>query len=235
MATVDKKVIAALVSINYSDFLELVLPFNTKIFDTIYVITTREDKKCIDICSQYNNVNCFIVENDTVKKHGNFNKGAIYNKFFDFLNNQDFNDWICLTDSDIIFPPNFRELICDDLDPNNIYSLSRAFCQNENQFKRYLSHINSGQSHNDGVDRRCGPSVTCIGYMQLFKFNNEIKMSESCGHAGKSDHWFVRDFFKQKNFKCMNLKEGAYCVHLGRTGTNWNGRHSSIWNLDDKS
>ena len=34
MATIEKKVIAALVSINYSDFLELVLPFNTKIFDT---------------------------------------------------------------------------------------------------------------------------------------------------------------------------------------------------------
>ena len=57
MATIEKKVIAALVSVNYSDFLELVLPFNTKIFDTIYVITTKEDKKCIDICSKYNNVN----------------------------------------------------------------------------------------------------------------------------------------------------------------------------------
>ena len=45
MATVNKKLIAALVSINYSDFLELVLPFNTKIFDTIYVITTKEDEE----------------------------------------------------------------------------------------------------------------------------------------------------------------------------------------------
>ena len=68
MATANKKLIAALVSINYSDFLELVLPFNTKIFDTIYVITTKEDKKCIDICSKYDNVYSFIVENDTVKK-----------------------------------------------------------------------------------------------------------------------------------------------------------------------
>ena len=68
MATANKKLIAALVSINYSDFLELVLPFNTKIFDTIYVITTKEDKKCIDICSKYNNIKCFIVENNILKK-----------------------------------------------------------------------------------------------------------------------------------------------------------------------
>ena len=68
MATIEKKLIAALVSVNYSDFLELVLPFNTKIFDTIYVITTKEDEECIDICSQYDNVEYFIVDNNIVKK-----------------------------------------------------------------------------------------------------------------------------------------------------------------------
>ena len=177
MATLNKKLIAALVSINYSDFLELVLPFNTKIFDTIYVITTKEDKKCIDICSQYDNVEYFIVDNNIVKKHGNFNKGAIYNIFFDFLNDQNFNDLICLTDSDIIFPPEFKSLI-SNLQDNNLYSLPRAFCQNENQFNRYLAHIKSGKSHNTGVDRRAGPDIAGIGYMQLFKFRKDIRMSE---------------------------------------------------------
>ena len=86
MATVNKKLIAALVSINYLDFLELVLPFNAKIFDTIYVITTKEDEECIDICSKYDNVNCFIIEKAILKKNGaSFNRGAAYNLLFDKL------------------------------------------------------------------------------------------------------------------------------------------------------
>lgn len=230
MATLNKKLIAALISINYSDFLELVLPFNTKIFDTIYVITTKEDKKCIDICSQYDNVEYFIVDDNIVKKHGNFNKGAIYNKFFDFLNDQNFDDLICLTDSDIIFPPKLKSLI-SNLQDKNLYSLSRAFCQNENQFNRYLEHIKSGKSHDTGVDRRAGPDLAGIGYMQLFKFRKDIRMSEDFGHAGKSDHLFVSENFKRKGGECINLKEGKYCVHLGATGTNWKGRHSREWKI----
>lgn len=230
MATVNKKLIAALVSINYSDFLELVLPFNTKIFDTIYVITTKEDEECIDICSLYDNVECFIVENNIVKKHGDFNKGAIYNNFFDFLNGQNFNDLICLTDSDIIFPPELISLT-SSLQDKNLYSLSRAFCQNENQFNRYLTHIKSGKSHNTGVDRRAGPNLAGIGYMQLFKFRKDIRMSEDFGHAGKSDHFFVSENFKRKGGECINLKEGKYCVHLGATGTNWKGRRSREWKI----
>ena len=230
MATVGKKLIAALVSVNYSDFLELVLPFNTKIFDTIYVITTKEDEECIDICSKYDNVEYFIVDNNIVKKHGNFNKGAIYNKFFDFLNDQNFDDLICLTDSDIIFPPKLKSLI-SNLQDKNLYSLSRAFCQNENQFNRYLEHIKSGKSHDTGVDRRAGPDLAGIGYMQLFKFRKDIRMSEDFGHAGKSDHLFVSENFKRKGGECINLKEGKYCVHLGATGTNWKGRHSREWKI----
>ncbi len=230
MASLDRKIIAALVSVNYSDFLELVLPFNTKIFDAIYVITAKEDKKCIDICSKYDNVNCFIVENHIVKKHGNFNKGAIFNKFFDFLNDRNFNDLICLTDSDIIFPPEFKSLLCN-LEDQNLYSLSRAFCQNENQFNRYSEHIKSGKSHNTGIDRRASPNLAGIGYMQLFKFRKDIRMSEDFGHAGKSDHLFVSENFKRKGGECINLKEGQYCVHLGATGTNWKGRRSRKWKI----
>jgi len=135
-----------------------------------------------------------------------------------------------LTDSDIIFPPEFKSLI-SNLQDNNLYSLPRAFCQNENQFNRYLAHIKSGKSHNTGVDRRAGPDIAGIGYMQLFKFRKDIRMSEDFGHAGKSDHLFVSENFKRKGGKCINLKEGKYCVHLGATGTNWKGRHSREWKI----
>lgn len=226
MATVNKKLIAALVSINYSDFLELVLPFNAKIFDTIYVITTKEDEECIDICSKYDNVNCFIIEKAILKKNGaSFNRGAVYNLLFDKLSLEGYNEWICLTDSDIIFPPNLRELV-SKVDYGPMYSLPRSFCQNENQFKRYISAVESGKPHSLSVDRRSPKDVFGIGYMQLFQFKKEIRMPEDFHDVGKIDH-----VFRNKNFwkNCKLLYDVEYCVHLGATGTNWKGRHNRKW------
>ena len=173
MATVDKKLIAALVSVNYSDFLELVLPFNTKIFDTIYVITTKEDEECIDICSKYDNVDCFIVGDTVLKKNNaSFNRGAAYNLLFDKLSLEEYDEWICLTDSDIIFPPNLRELV-SKVDYGPMYSLPRSFCQNENQFKRYISAVGSGKPHSLSVDRRSPKDVLVLATCSYFNLKNK--------------------------------------------------------------
>jgi hypothetical protein len=228
MATLDKKLIAALVSVNYSDFLELVLPFNTKIFDTIYVITTKEDKKCIDICSKYNNVNCFIVGETVLKKNGaSFNRGAAYNLLFDKLQKDNYRDWICLTDSDIIFPPNLRGLV-SKVGYGPMYSLPRSFCQNENQFKRYTSAVESGKPHSLSVDRRSPKDVFGIGYMQLFQFGKQIRMPENFNDVSKIDH-----VFRNKHFwkNCKLLYDVEYCVHLGATHVNWSERKSKKWKI----
>jgi len=228
MATVDKKLIAALVSVNYSDFLELVLPFNTKIFDTIYVITTKEDEECIDICSKYDNVNCFIVGDTVLKKNNtSFNRGAAYNLLFDKLSLEEYDEWICLTDSDIIFPPNLRELV-SKVDYGPMYSLPRSFCQNENQFKRYISAVGSGKSHSLSVDRRSPKDVFGIGYMQLFQFKKQIRMPENFNDVSKIDH-----VFRNKHFwkNCKLLYDVEYCVHLGATHTNWSERKSKKWKI----
>lgn len=228
MAALNQKLIAALVSVNYSDFLELVLPFNTKIFDTIYVITVKEDKKCIDMCSKYDNVNCFIVEEAVLKKNNaSFNRGAAYNLLFDQLASKGYNEWICLTDSDIIFPPNLRQLV-NKVDYGSMYSLPRSFCQNENQFKRYISSVQSGKSHSLSVDRRSPKDVFGIGYMQLFQFKKEIRMPENFKDVGKIDHVFRNKYFRKN---CRLLYDVEYCVHLGATGTNWKGRHSRKWKI----
>jgi len=228
MASLDRKIIAALVSVNYSDFLELVLPFNTKIFDTIYVITVKEDKKCIDICSKYDNVNCFIIEQSALKKNNaSFNRGAAYNLLFDELKKHNYSDWICLTDSDIIFPPNLRKLV-SKVNYGPMYSLPRSFCQNENQFKRYISAVQSGKSHSLSVDRRSPKDVFGIGYMQLFQFKKEIRMPENFKDVGKIDHVFRNKYFWEN---CRLLYDVEYCVHLGATGINWKGRHSRKWKI----
>jgi len=228
MATIEKKLIAALVSVNYSDFLELVLPFNTKIFDTIYVITTKEDEECIDICSKHDNVDCFIVGDTVLKKNNaSFNRGAAYNLLFDKLSLEEYDEWICLTDSDIIFPPNLRELV-SKVEYGPMYSLPRSFCQNENQFKRYISAVGSGKPHSLSVDRRSPKDVFGIGYMQLFQFKKQIRMPENFNEIFKIDH-----VFRNKHFwkNCKLLYDVEYCVHLGATHTNWSERKSKKWKI----
>ena len=117
------KVIAVLISVDYSDLLRLALPFNSKIFDDIYVATTKEDRECIDICSNYNNVHAFILDDSVFHKNGAiFNKGAAYNVLFEHLIVKQFNEWVCVCDADIIFPPNLKDLAIN-LTPNKMYSL----------------------------------------------------------------------------------------------------------------
>jgi hypothetical protein len=238
------KIIAALASVNYCDFLKLALPFNAKIFDDIYVVTINEDHECIDICSKYDNVHAFIVDRDVFEKNeASFNRGAAYNILFNYLSQKEFNEWICLCDSDIIFPPNLKDLAIN-LIPNKMYSLPRSFCKNEEEYKNYLSHINSGKSHSSGAWGH-PKSAIGIGYMQLFKFGNHIRMPENFKDVGKIDHKFRTTYFgghRQNNGNnCLHLsprKEHGlnnieFCVHLGPRAINWAGRKSERWNLND--
>jgi len=51
---------ALLVSVNYADYLEAVLPHNALQFDKIIVLTIESDKACQDLCSKYSNVKCLV-------------------------------------------------------------------------------------------------------------------------------------------------------------------------------
>jgi hypothetical protein len=238
------KIIAALVSVNYSDLLRLALPFNSKIFDDIFVITTKEDLDCINICSKYDNTHAFIVDESILHRNGAvFNKGAAYNALFENLTAKQFNQWICVCDSDIIFPPNLRDLSIN-LNPNKMYSLPRSFCKNKKEYENYLDHIKKGRSHSGGA-WGIPKSAVGAGYMQLFKFNSSIRMPENFKDAGKIDHKFRTLYFgghgQNNGENCLRLSprpeyglnDVEYCVHLGPRGTNWRGRKSERWDLDD--
>ena len=127
----------------------------------------------------------------------------------------------------LYFPPNLRELV-SKVDYGPMYSLPRSFCQNENQFKRYISAVGSGKSHSLSVDRRSPKDVFGIGYMQLFQFKKQIRMPENFNDVSKIDH-----VFRNKHFwkNCKLLYDVEYCVHLGATHTNWSERKSKKWKI----
>ena len=229
---------ALLVSVNYSDYLEVALPYNTKQLDQIIVLTIESDKACQDLCSKYSNVKCLVFPDGILKKNGKtFNKGAIINKGFEYLNEIGYQDWLVMTDSDIIFPENFKELLLSkDKDPNVLYGMNRRYCNKRSEFIQYLR---SGDVNYLGGDD-C--PIPFIGFCQIFiykvdKFNYvEDYNAESC------DIFFLAHFsekFKKhigapgpKMFKktllndpvFINLSPEDFVIHLGRSKENWKGR-----------
>ena len=229
---------ALLVSVNYSDYLEVALPYNTKQFDEIIVLTIESDKACQDLCSKYSNVKCLIFPDEILKKNGRaFNKGALINKGFEYLNEIGYQDWLVMTDSDIIFPESFKELLLSkEKDPNVLYGMNRRYCNKRSEFIQYL---HSGDVNYLGSD---GCPIPFIGFCQIFiykvdKFNYVEKYN-----ADKSDILFLANFsekFKKqidaprpKRLKrslqndpvFINLSPEDFVIHLGRSKENWKGR-----------
>ena len=231
---------ALLVSVNYSDYLEVALPYNTKQFDEIIVLTIESDKECQDLCSKYSNVKCLVFPDEILKKNGKtFNKGAIINKGFEHLNEIGYSDWLVMTDSDIVFPENFKELMTSkEKDPNILYGMKRRHSFYLKQFKRYMRNKNMQpkERFNDCF----------MGYCQIFIYkDNKLKYDENC-NAEDSDIIFLTNFseeFKRHmsnrsveengerpHDKIINidnfvlLSEDDFVIHLGEPFKNWKGR-----------
>ena len=230
---------ALLVSVNYSDYLEVALPYNTLQFDQIIVITVESDKACQDLCSKYSNVKCLVFPDEILKKNGKtFNKGAIINKGFEYLNEIGYSDWLVMTDADTIFPENFKELMTGKKkDPNILYGMNRKHCAKLARFNRYMrnkedTHLRAARIHE-----------YFMGFCQIFIYkNNKLKYDENC-NAEESDIIFLTNFSEEFKWIWSNrsvnrnwresiisinnfivLSEDAFTIHLGAPGRNWKGR-----------
>lgn len=211
-----------LVSVNYSDYLRCVLQYNTKVFEEIVVVTIDSDKKCQQLCEQYNNVTCVVTRDDLLKKNNAiFNKGALLNVGMDYLVTSKYTGYLCLTDSDIIFWGIDKfEMYRDKLTTMGhdckklLHGVARYIIEYENQFKRWSEkpHLNY-----KFIKRlQPGKERTLLGYAQLFYFdhldewrdhdNNPIWFqNEHCVNAQQVDAKFIGNFLnrakKQSNWR----------------------------------
>ena len=229
---------ALLVSVNYSDYLEVALPYNTKQFDEIIVLTIESDKSCQDLCSKYSNVKCLVFPDGILKKNGRqFNKGALLNKGFEYLNEIGYSDWLVMTDSDIVFPENFKELILSkEKDPRLLFHLPRKFVRKKAELEEALSrpfdddhdHVeshfdNSGRpiSKKNMTHRPCGFLSGFIYQPYKFCYNEWYD-------ANRSDFIFNRHFIhvirQMKKKPLFKLIRTSFVVHLGQNSLNWKGR-----------
>jgi len=234
---------ALLVSVNYSDYLEAILPLNTLQFDQIIVLTIESDKECQDLCSKYSNVKCLVFRDGILKRNGKkFNKGAIINKGFEYLNRIRYSDWLVMTDSDIVFPENFKELMLSkEKDTNILYGMFRAHCARLAQLESKRHEITLGK-HKPNID-------IFMGYCQIFIYNaKKLEYSED-HNAGFSDILFLTNFSEEfkpplitnnnvhrdvfegllriNNFKLLSKDD--FVIHLGRSEKNWTGRITPLF------
>jgi hypothetical protein len=224
---------ALLVSVNYSDYLEIALPFNTLQFDEIIVLTIESDKECQDICSKYSNVKCLVFPDEILKKNGKkFNKGAIINKGFDYLNEIGYSDWLVMTDSDIVFPENFKELLLSkEKDPSVFYGMIRRHSPKYQIFKRYLRTKNK-----EHLRIRSGGGEAFVGFCQIFIYQSHKSKYNEHTNAENSDLFFAFEFFRMCNLKLDTsaklslLSKDDFVVHLGESNKNWTGRVTPKFN-----
>jgi len=223
---INNMVTALLVSVNYSDYLEVTLPFNTKQFDEIIVLTIESDKECQDLCSKYSNVKCLVFPDEILKKNGKkFNKGAIVNKGFEYLNKIGYSDWLVITDSDIVFPENFKELlISKEKDPSVFYGMTRRHSRKYQIFKRYI------RTKNKEHLRIISTGEAFVGFCQIFIYQSRTLRYDEHQNADISDILFLLEFSRKCNLKLDTsaklslLSKDDFVVHLGEKNKNWTGR-----------
>jgi hypothetical protein len=205
------------VSVQYDDMLALTLPYNTRHFDKIYVITAPFDEPTKKVASKFPNVE--VIETDLFYQNDAvFNKGAAMEMATGRL---DADKWTIIFDADIIMPPTLPLPL---LQVDNLYSPWRYNVERPDQLMRATATVPFNVS---GLPRL--PDGELAGYFQLFHPRaSALKKRPWYGtrwkHAGGCDSDFMRRFMPMNR-----IRMDFYVLHLGITGANWHGRATARW------
>jgi hypothetical protein len=245
------KIEAVIISVNYSDFLDICLSKNHMHFDNIIVVTTPEDVNTISICKNYENVLC-IKTDAFFFKGAKFNKGLAINVGLKCLK---YKDWVVNLDSDTVLPENFRELFVNETsDIECSYGCRRYDVPT---FKEWQEIEKNQDALKDKLLYRG------VGYGNFFSFNynssifkklnqesNGLPYPYWIGTVAESD-WIFRNYWSdwiydpalnddpnqhyfKNNDRAKNpkyLKQLSFnVIHLGETGRNESARVTKIFN-----
>jgi glycosyltransferase involved in cell wall biosynthesis len=204
-----RKLDVVIVSVDYNDFLEITLERNSKLFDSITVVTSSSDKKCVEICERFG-VRSLVT--DCMYSDGApFNKAKAINEGMASISDPDF---ILILDADVIVqdPIDLESLE----DESAIYYKDRMMVEDHDSYERFC--MGSRDFRVDaGILKVRSETFGPVGYFQLFKYQEKIKYIESYTDAAWSDVKFARRFRNK-------IKIGDPAVHLGEEKKNWYGR-----------
>jgi hypothetical protein len=202
-----------LVSVNYSDYLECVLPMNNRSFEEIIVVTVKSDVECQRICKQYSNVTCIVAPDSMLKENGAvFNKGALLNQGMRYLISNEYAGYLCLTDSDVIFndirlTEHVKELTSLGINcRTTLMGMARYIIESCEDYITWKNNPNLDHK----FLKRLGDEKerTLLGYAQIFYFDYNDKwrdhldrpvweLDENCYNAQQVDAKFIGNFLNR--------------------------------------
>jgi len=190
------------ISINYPDYLDRIA-VNAKHFDRWLIVTHEDDLRTIDVCRR--NKLEFLVSKRIHENGAVFAKGKAINEGLLQLEQK---NWLLHMDSDILLPPNFREMLeSKSLDVACIYGMAeRCIALKESHIKR----------------RRFPRTLTSkeiLGFFQLFHSSRMSRYPEVSSDPSLDDQIFTSSWPEERR-----IIMDAGCIHLGEPRLNWNRR-----------
>lgn len=202
-------IVGVMVSVNYDDYLKLIIENNSKIIDFV-VVTTSTDIKTQELCKEYN-ITCLI--SDSCYDNGcRFNKSKMLNVGLRYVYTHYPDHYYLILDSDIYLNDNLLEKV-SSLNVDTMYSCER-YIVTTNYDKLDLV-IKNPKEYSD-FKETCPCKNMFMGFFQLFK--NKMFYDERFENASQCDLHFSYQF---KHRSCIDY----YVLHIGPTGQNWFGRN----------
>lgn len=208
LLTVDGDVDAIVACVDFSDLLEVTLPWNRSRFRRLVVITTPIDESTQSIAKQND---CELILTDIFTARGAaFNRAAAIQQCLSWMQPQ---DWLVFLDADIMIPQTLAPL---RLKIGNIYTPRRRAVRSwasgvypEKKWGRY-PYINVNEEF--------------AGYFQLFHTSDPVLEQQ----PWFADHWTwcatADTIFQQRWSEKNHVRPGFDVLHLGEVGINWAGR-----------
>jgi len=197
----ERRIDVVIVSVDYSDLLDITLPRNRKIFDRITVVTSTADDECARVCARHG---ARVVRTDCMYSGGaSFNKGKAINEGIASLSDPDV---LLLLDADIIV-----EQMPDlsSISDNTIYYRDRIMLRDYDAYERHMAGDLAADKE----------SIGPVGYFQMFSYKGQ-KYPENSQDAAWSDVRFARKFRHSRRLETPVL-------HLGEDRKNWKGRKTA--------
>lgn len=222
------------VSYMYSDYLHYTLPSMVKCFDDVIVVTNSNDLDTIRVCN-YNGIKPLFDNKNINSKF--FKKGSAINKVL--KKNIKHKDWVLMSDADIYFPDETREIIERNVSRDNVlYGAQRLHSPSFDSFLCYLFNNTGHDSWKRGEESHLLKKQVVLGFFQLinykkiprFRYRHYDKngkdmypsVSKSASH---DDFYFQR--CASKKFLPLDV------IHLSEAGRNWDRRVSGRFDVMD--
>lgn len=243
------KLQAVTVSVNYADFLEVVIPENKGLFDKWVIVTDTKDIATKELCDEHG-LTC--VQTDSFYANGaTFNKWAGLNEGLELI---DKDAYVAILDGDIALHNQTRYVLKKlNLDPTFLYGMDRLDCVGFERWEKYkqtksiltdnwllhtaglplgarLVHLYGGKSENGRFE-----GYRPLGFFQLTHRSSFDKYPQNSDSADHCDLAFAKQYPREKRMLIPEL----FGIHLisddARKGQNWRGRKTKPFKLSKES